>query len=108
MRREELKLSKYKEEKVPGGCSPSVVPLVFEHFGRWGERATNYFNAIASMWRDENGQTNVAEFKTQWRRWFSIQLQSYNASVLTRKLMMIGCGPKTPSRNTDFAQLVAK
>ena len=29
VRREELKLSKYKEEKLPGGCSPSVVPLVF-------------------------------------------------------------------------------
>ena len=60
------------------------------------------------MWKDENGRTNVAEFKTRWRRRFSIQLQRCNASVLTRKLMMIGSGPKTLSRNTDFAQLVVK
>ena len=44
----------------------------------------------------------------QWRRQFSIQLRRCNASVLTRKLMMIGSGPKTLSRNTDSAQLVVK
>ena len=31
VRREELKLSKYKEEKLPGGYSPSVVPVVFSN-----------------------------------------------------------------------------
>ena len=29
LRRKEFKLSKYKEEKLPGGYSPSVVPPVF-------------------------------------------------------------------------------
>ena len=100
-------LSKYKEEKLPGGYSPSIVPLVLALWAL-GYRATNYFNAIASVWRDENGQTNVAEFKIQWRRRFSIQLQRCNESVLTRKRMMIGSGPKTLSRNIDFAQLVVK
>ena len=33
VRTEELKLSKYKEEKLPGGYSPSVVPLVFSTLG---------------------------------------------------------------------------
>ena len=28
VRREELKLSKYKKGKLPGGYSPSVVPIV--------------------------------------------------------------------------------
>ena len=33
VRRKELKLSKYKEEKLPGGYSPSVVPLAFSTLG---------------------------------------------------------------------------
>ena len=36
LRREQSKENKYREETLPGGYSPTVVPLVFEHFGRWG------------------------------------------------------------------------
>ena len=53
MRREELKLSKYKEEKLPSGYSPSVVPLVFEHFGCWGERVTTLMQVCGEMRTDE-------------------------------------------------------
>ena len=37
--REEIKANKYMGKMQPQGSSPSVVPLVFEHFGCWGERA---------------------------------------------------------------------
>ena len=38
MRREQIKENKYAQERLPGGYSPTVVPLVFEHFGRWGRK----------------------------------------------------------------------
>ena len=36
MRREQIKEDKCAPGRLPGGYSPTVVPLVFEHFGRWG------------------------------------------------------------------------
>ena len=38
MRREQIKENKYAQERLPGEYSPTVVPLVFEHFGRWGRK----------------------------------------------------------------------
>ncbi len=37
MRREKIKKNKYAQERLPGGYSPTVVPFVLKHFGRWGE-----------------------------------------------------------------------
>ena len=37
LRREEIKAKKYMGEMLPQGSSPPAMPLVFEHFGRWGE-----------------------------------------------------------------------
>ena len=38
LRREQIKENKYIEERLPGRYSPTVVALVFEHFGRWGKK----------------------------------------------------------------------
>ena len=40
MRREQIKENKHAQERLPGGYSSTFVPLVFEHFGRWGEKAS--------------------------------------------------------------------
>ena len=40
--REEKKMKKYSEELVPGGYVSRCVPLVIEHFGRWGTKAENF------------------------------------------------------------------
>ena len=39
MKREEKKEAKYNSELLPEGSCPLVIPLVFKHFGRWGEQA---------------------------------------------------------------------
>ena len=72
MRREQIKKNKYAQERLPGGYSPTVVPLVFKHFGRWGEKASEYLRVISALWRNGNGRSNIAKFKTHWRRRFSI------------------------------------
>ena len=41
-RRKDRKLARYEKEKNPGGLSVRVVPLVLEHFGRWGKKAETY------------------------------------------------------------------
>ena len=54
--REEIKAKKYVGEMLPQGSSPSVLPLVFEYFGCWGERALKYLNNLSHLSRDESGQ----------------------------------------------------
>ena len=39
-RRDELKHKKYAAQELPGGFLPSAIPLVFEHYGRWGGRSS--------------------------------------------------------------------
>ena len=39
-RKEDIKHSKYSKEQLPGGYTPALTPLVFEHFGGWGEEAS--------------------------------------------------------------------
>ena len=41
--------NKYREETLPGGYSPTVVPLVFGHFGRWGEKAMDYLKVLSLL-----------------------------------------------------------
>ena len=41
-RRKDRKLARYEKEKHPGVLSVRVVPLVLEHFGRWGKKAETY------------------------------------------------------------------
>ena len=58
---------------------------MFEHFGRWGEKALKYLDDLSHLSRDESGQKNPAELKSFWRRGFSVELQRCNASVMSRK-----------------------
>ena len=55
MRREQIKKNKYAHERLPGGYSPTVVPLVFEHFGRRGKKVSEYLRILSALWRDDNG-----------------------------------------------------
>ena len=97
MRRKQIKENKYAQERLPGGYSPTVVPLVFEHFSHWGEKASEYLKVLSALWRDDNGRSNIAEFKTHWRQRFSIKLHQCNSSVISRKMAAISAGQKSCS-----------
>ena len=77
--REDIKHNKYSKEQLPGGHPPTLIPLVFEHFGGWGEEASTFLNKISNLYRDEEGRNNSSDFKTRWRRRLSVQLQCCNA-----------------------------
>ena len=62
-RREERKEAKYSKLYSSTGEKSSVMPLVFEHFGRWGEKAETYLSSLASRSRDEAGRKIVSDFK---------------------------------------------
>ena len=85
-KREDRKVARYERERYPGGLSVRVVPLVVEHFGRWGKKAEAYLDDLSKRSRDGFGRLNRAEFKDYWRKRLSIQLQRCNASVLLRKV----------------------
>ena len=53
LRREEIKAKEYMREMLPQGTSPSVVPLVFEQFSRWDEKALEYLDDFSRLSRDE-------------------------------------------------------
>ena len=88
-KREEEKCDKYAKVQLPSGNAPHIVPLVFEHFGTWGERAHDYLNDLSRRSVDEVGRSNAEEFKSYYRRCFSVLLQKCNARVIMKKLTLL-------------------
>ena len=70
-RREMRKKSKYKAVSS-GGTTPNLVPLVFEHFGFWGQEADNFLNSLSKKSKDLEGRSTEADFRTRWHRQISI------------------------------------
>ena len=89
-RRENLKIKKYDQELLPRSFRPTFVPIVFEHFGCWGEKAEeDYLRKLSQLSRDEDGKSNASTFKSYWRSVFSVCLQRSNARVIDRKIKKI-------------------
>ena len=42
LQREQTKAEKYSNERLSGEEAVKLVPLVFEHFGRWEQQAEKY------------------------------------------------------------------
>ena len=82
-RREDRKLARYEKEKHPGGLSVRAVPLVLEHFGRWGKKAETYLDDLSRRSKDDFGKSNRVAVntvkKTYWRRILSI---IYNVAIV--------------------------
>ena len=74
-RREIRKTTKYSQVKIPGVSSFTFIHLVFEHFGRWGEEATNYLQELSARSTDDGGNKNPNEFKCYCRKRLSATLQ---------------------------------
>ena len=90
--RQMRKRTKYEKQTMSTGekCE-KVVPLVFEHFGLWGEEAYDYLKELAKGSRDSKGRKNVADFLTRWRRQLAIKIQRCNARVILNKLRKFTC-----------------
>ena len=81
----------------PGGGSESkCVPLVLEHFGRWGEEALRFLDQLSRKNR------NVVQFKSHWRKRLSVILQKCNARVLLKKLSRLSCDNIVADDLIDF------
>ena len=96
-KREEEKDLKYAKELLPSGQAPKVIPLVFEHFGNWGVKASSYLDDLSKRASDLLGQSNPGQFKTYWRRRFSVLLQKCNAKVILKKLSSLSSCTKSVS-----------
>ena len=77
---------KYQHERLPAGDVMSFVPLVFEHFSCWGEKAKGFLKELSKESTDEDGHPNTCEFVGYWRKHLSLQIQKCNAGVIFRKL----------------------
>ncbi len=92
--REERKRKKYAKLALSGGgtTSPTLVLLVFEHFGRWGQEAERYLNTLASRARDCEGKKNDSELVCYWRKRIAVIVQKANAGVILGKLKRVTGG----------------
>ena len=61
------------------------MPLVFEHFGNWGNEVDKFLNDLSKKSVDAEGRSNERAFRNRWRRPFSILLQKCNSSVILIK-----------------------
>ena len=84
-----LKIKKEDQELLPGGFQPTFMPVVFKHFGCWGQKAEDYLKKLSQLSRDEDGKPNALTFKTYWRPVFSVCLQQSNARVIDSKIKKI-------------------
>ncbi len=87
-----MKNVKYDNEILPGGSAPKCIPVVFEHFGTWGVSAERLLNTLSLKSKDKEGKNNSADFKTYWRRRFSVTLLKLNARVMMKKLNIVQGG----------------
>ncbi|XP_062508840.1 uncharacterized protein LOC134185080 [Corticium candelabrum] len=98
-RREDRKFSKYSQIKLPGMASMKFVPLVMEHFGRWGDEATKYLQELSQRSTDDAGNHNSKAFMCYWRKRFSTTLQKCNAKTICKKILTL---TSNDNRNIDI------
>ena len=60
-------MKKYSEELVPGGYVSRCVPLVIEHFGRWGTKAEKHLSQQSA---NPEANFNASMFMSYWRKRF--------------------------------------
>ena len=85
-RTREEKTNKYTGEILPGGTSSKCIPLVFEHFGRWGLQADAFLHTLSKQCSrmEEDPFHSAEQFKTFWRKRFSLILKRCNAKVILK------------------------
>ena len=64
------------------------MPIVFERFGCWGEKAEDYLKKLSQLSRDEDGKPNASTSRHTGDV-FSVCLQRSNARVIDRKIKKI-------------------
>ena len=102
--REEKKMNKYAGEILSGGTSSKYVPLVFEHFGRWGLQADIFLHRLSKQcsFTNEDPFCNAVQFKSFWRKRFSMILQRCNARVILKKLSRLSETKNDMDKLFDF------
>ena len=102
VRREQQKAMKYSHQFDIFDNPSNCIPVVFEHYGRWGLKAQQLLYDLSLLSFDEDGQKNGRDFMTYWRRCLSVALQRCNARVITRKLSSLA---KSNSCSVDLYSL---
>ena len=97
-------MNKYAGEILSGGTSSKCVPLVFEHFGRWGLQADIFLHRLSKQcnFTNEDPFCNAVQFKSFWRKRFSMILQRCNARVILKKLSRLSETKNDMDKLFDF------
>ena len=85
VRREERKAKKYQLKVLPGGLCLNFVPLVMEHFGRWGRQAQSFLSRLSQLSKNIDLGNSDQDFKCYWRRRFAVALQGATQRFSSRR-----------------------
>ena len=99
--REEKKISKYKSYQRSSGLTSTFIPIVAEHFGRWGKLAQNFLQSLGRFVERSEGRSKKNVFLCYWRRRLSVLLQYCNSNVITHKLSRICSSSSRPDLVSD-------
>ena len=80
--REEKKISKYESYQRSSGLTSTFIPIVAEHFGRWGKLAQNFLQSLGRFDERSEGRSKKHVFLCYWRRRLSVLLQYCNSNVI--------------------------
>ena len=59
-------MEKSEQEVFLSGSTPTIIPLVFEHFGHWGKSAELFLQELANNTKAIGDTKTTVEFLTDW------------------------------------------
>ncbi|XP_065835800.1 uncharacterized protein [Oscarella lobularis] len=80
------KISKYRTCQRSAGSTAKFIPIVAEHFGRWGQSALDFLQSLGRVVERAEGRAQKNIFLRYWRRRLSVLIQYCNSNVITHKL----------------------
>ena len=88
MKQKEKKEAKYNSELLPQGSCPLVIPLVFDHFGRWGKQSVRYLNKLTKSARDgKEDEMRLTSRTSGDQLLMAHKLNQFNSANMLSKLM---------------------
>ena len=85
----EEKISKYRTCQRSAGSTAKFIPIVAEHFGRWGQSALDFLQSVGRVVKRAEGRAQKNIFLCYWRRRLSVLIQYCNSNVITHKLSRV-------------------
>ena len=101
-RREEIKHQKNSKQELPGGFSLSVIPIVFEHYGRCREEVEQYLNSLSEHDATKMGETMLHSLQLSGANIFMFENICIKTDRQTDRQMIVEI--RTPTNSSAIGE----